>query len=363
MAEIRHIFGDVRTGKVIEEIRCQGVSMKDDLDTGGEWRGTFTLDQTGKDNEVLLSATQPGRCFVVTERNGVVIWGGLVWTRTYQSQAKSTQIYAKGFKAYTASRVCTVDLNYVNIEQRNIMRNLYLSMQSDANSVQVTVPSTFNDVVLASLSVKGSDLKTYRSIIDSIADSDNGFDWVITTRRTGASYTHELQIGYPHIGSAAESSAVVFEYPGNITNYWSNESMGSPGTHIFAVGATDSESETTLLARAQHNDLLQGGFPRFDVVTSHKEVESQVLLDGIVRQEAAILKPPMPILTVELKADLDPIMGSYKPGDMAQVVIRDPRYPLTFKQFQRVLSFDYYPPSNDSEELARVVFEGEEYAA
>lgn len=364
MAEVAYIFGDILTGQVIAEIRCQGVSMKMDL-AGGEWRGTINLDRTGTSNEVLTSATIPGRCFVVVERDGSIIGDYILWTRTYQSQAKVLQLYGRTWRDYTNSRVIREDLAFEEVDQVTIFTQLYDLMQSDPNSLQVVVPSFTPSGITRSLEVSAAEFKTFGQVLDAIADGENGFDWVVDTSKQSGAYVRTLRLGYPAIG--ATEANIVFEYQspedgqpggGNVINYWSNESMGSAGTHLYALGS--GEGESMLTAEVIHNDLIAGGFPRYDVDTSHKDIDNAQTLVDVALAEAAVRKPAMPVLTVEVKADAEPVFGSYAVGDMVRIEFLDPMHPLGFRRETRLLGWEYYPPEDSNVEYARLTFEGEE---
>src|ERR1041385_3253246 len=100
MANMRYLFGDLSTSQIIEEISLQSVQLDDKLNDWGNFRCSFKLDQSGKNNEDLLNATIPGRCFLIVERETTPIWGGIVWTRVYQSQAKDIELTARSWEAY-----------------------------------------------------------------------------------------------------------------------------------------------------------------------------------------------------------------------------------------------------------------------
>lgn len=364
MAEITYIFGDALTGEVIEEIRLNGVSLKASLD-GGEFRGTFQLDQTGKDNDALISATIPGRCYVVVERDGQVIGDYIVWTRTYQSQAKVAQLYGIPFKDYTECRFVLSDYSATDIEQRNIMIDLYQLMQTDPYSIRVDLPGLFPDTVLKSLDVFGDEYKTYRQAMDTLADTVDGFDWTIRTVREGNKYRRWLDIGYPSLGALESPNMPVFEYVqtadsqgGNITNYWINDSMGSGATNFFGIGS--GEGSSMLVAEYDHTDLLTGGFPRYDASYDRKDVDDEVLLASLTEQNAQLFKAPTGVITAEVKGDADPPFGAYGIGDACQLVIKDPRFPTGFQRVTRVLGWEYYPQEDSNVEYARLTFEGEE---
>lgn len=354
MPMMTYVFGDMLTGTVIEEISLQGVSMTRGLGQG-DFRGSFQLDQTGKNNRDLLAATQEGRCYVVAERDGQPIWGGFVWTRTYQSQAKIFQLYCRAFEHYPEYRFVQPDFENLSTEQRNIFLNLWISMMSDPNSLQVTLPAAFSTVVSKSLTVRDFEYKTYRDAMDSLANADDGFDWTIDVARVLGAYTKTLRVGYPTIGATEHA---IFDYPGTILNYWQNGSMAGRGTHVFGLGA--GEGSTMLVQPVTHLDLVSNGFPRYDAAVSFKDINDPTLLTGLTIQAATIRKAGVPTITAEIKGNVEPEFGSYGLGDAVKVFFRDPRHPDPVDRLfdSRILGWEYYPSSDDHVEFVRMVFEG-----
>lgn len=358
MTEISYIFGDVLTGQIIAEMPLKGVSMTRMIG-GGDFRAAFNLDQTGQDNETVVSATEPGRCYVVCERDGTPIWGGIIRSRTYQSQGKAFQIYCRDVAHYPEYRIVRTDFLNEDIEQRNIFRSLWSDMMSDPSSVQVVLPSSYPTVVTKSLDVKAFEMKSYRSAMDMIANGDDGFDWSIDTVRVENSYQWHLRTGYPRLGTTNPDTAVVFDYPGSVLNYWENENMSDHGTHFFGVGS--GEGSSMLIQPVIHSDLIAGNYPRYDVALSLKSVQDADTLTSLTTQMAVNLKGGTKTLTLELKADKTPEFGSYGLGDMAKIYIDDPAHtnPVDRPITTRIIGWEYYPPSSDHTELARIVFEGD----
>ena len=357
MAKITYVFGDAFTGTITEEISLYGVSASRQMNDG-EFRGTFQLDQTGKANLDLVNATIPGRNYVIMERDGKAIWGGLIRTRTYQSQAKTCQLFASSFENYPEYRFIRSNFSRTAYEQQNIVLELFQLMQADANSFRVDLPSALGvTLVPKTVSVLATELKSYRQVIDAIADGEFGFDWRINVARVGGVYVRALEMGYPYLG-AVDPGGLWFEYPGNITNYWENDTMGEAGTNIFGVGA--GEGQSMLLSEVIQSDLLVAGWPRYDTDVSRKDITNQGNLNDITAQEAIIRRAPRPVITAEIKGDLDPVFGSYAVGDACSIYFNDPKHTGGFTRTTRVLGYEYYPPSDDSVEMARLTFEGED---
>src|SRR6185503_2011091 len=109
MTDYRYIFGSLRDERIVAEIPLFGTYMDLEMNVGGRLDGSFQLDQTGIDNDTLLSATIPGKTFVCCERNGIPIWIGYVWSRTYQSQSKSIQLFAESFEYFPTHQLIIQD--------------------------------------------------------------------------------------------------------------------------------------------------------------------------------------------------------------------------------------------------------------
>lgn len=367
MAEVAYIFGDAISGSIIEEIRLTSVSMKDTLD-GGEFRATFHLDQTGKTNDELLSATIPGRSFCVVERDGVVIGDYIIWTRTYQSQAKVFQLYGVPIKDYPGFRFVRTDYSATDTEQRNVFVELYNLMQSVPGSIRVALPDPFPTEAPIDISVSESEFKTYRQVMDSIADGSNGFDWVIRTIRSGDKYVRTLEVGYPQIGALPSDYMPIFEYTaptdesdlggGNIINYWANDSMADAATHLFGIGG--GEGSAMVMSSVAFDTLIANGFPRYDSTYNRKDITDQAILDSLTFQEALKRMAPTSTITAEVKADGEPEFGDYGLGDACQIVIKDSRFPQGFIKETRILGWEYYPPEDSNVEMVRLHLEGED---
>lgn len=361
VAIVNYIFGDIQTGAILEEISLTGVSLTTSLSTG-DFRGSFQLDQTGKMNETLIAATIPGRCFVVVERNGQIIGDYILKTRTYQSQAKVFELYGGPWKDYPESRIVRTDSSWADHEQMWIMWDLYTQMQQEAGTIQVVIPASFPESgVLKTLDVLASDYKTYRQVIDSIADTNDGFDWLIRTTRQDNTYVRTLEIGFPTIGQHSEENAPTFEYistpdgpGGNILNYWVNDTMGNGATTFFGMGASD-----LAVVEVSFMDLIDAGFPRYDKVLSFKDVTDASLLQALTERQAQIMKAPQSVLTLEIKADRSPQYGEYNIGDLCRIVIKDARFPNTLNKITRILGMTYYPPEGSNSELVRLTVEGD----
>lgn len=359
-AKYRYYFGSLRTPGVIAEISLYGVNIDMELNVGGQFNGSFQLDQTGKRNSDLLDATIPGFSFIYVERNDVVIWGGYVWSRTYQSQAKVVQLYCSSFEKYPDTQLLLTEFLDGPTDIRNIFCALWNHMQLvDGRNLGVTIPpTTFPDSFVTAWDTKATDYAMYGEIMSRQANSDFGFDWYIACSRVGSDYIKQLLIGDPLLGQDLTSQSIVFEYPGVITNYYMTESMSNAGTHITVTGAGDGSS--MIVGRASDDNLLAQGWPRWDQVISHKDVQSQILADSLATQELTVHRAPKLNLKVSVVGGGTPDFGAWSLGDNVKVVIKDARNPNSFTADRRIIKWVLTPSSADSVEEYQIIFAGED---
>jgi hypothetical protein len=359
VTDYRYIFGTLRTEQVVEEIPLYGVIMNMKINQGGDFQGTFQLDQTGKDNDTLLDACIPGRTWVACERNGQAIWHGYIWSRVYSAQSKSVQLFAQSFDNYPKKRVIHEDLTYVGVEQRNIFNDLWNRMQTPTGgNININVPASFSTVITKDLEVKASDFKAYDNVMSSISDGVNGFDWYIQVTKDGMLYRKDLLVGYPVLGTGVSDAMNVFEFPGNITQYYFTEPMADAGTDIYLLGA--GEGSDMIVGTAFDTAAIASGSPIWEEVVSRKDVNDQNIADSLAYQELAIRRPPMAVIKVNVKGNLTPEFGSYNLGDTCKIIIKDPRFPgFGFSGNKRLLKWELTPQSSSSVEEAQLVFEGD----
>lgn len=358
MAIAKYLFGDLSTNTIIAELPCTSVSMDKTMNQVGNLRATMRFDASGIENQDIVDATIPGKCFVICLLEDTPVWDGIIWTRTYDSLGKDLNITARTYDAYA-------DHNFVGnftrtaTEQRNILRDLWLDLQSsDDRNINVNVPSSFPNSILRDVTVASSEYKTYLSVMSSIADGDDGFDWTIDTTVINNQYVRSLRIGYPFLG-AVDSAGLSFDYPGAITNYWKTDGMTNAATHLFLLGA--GEGTNMIVGSATQGDLITNGFKRYDLAISRKDITSQGLANSMANQLGVQRRPPLSTIKVMLKANLEPVFGSYQLGDKAVLSILDPRHPYPgLTVAARIVAWSYSPQSDDTTEQAELVFEGDE---
>lgn len=362
----RYVFVSLRSEQIIEEINCFGVYFSRMIGDQGSFTATFSFDQTGKSNADLVAATTPGYCYVVVERNDVPVWWGIVWSRVYQSQAKVCQISALGFESYPKKQRLEVDYTDTGTNVELFLR-LWSNMQNSniGRNINVNVPTLVAGPI-KTISALASDQKMYADLMDDLSEAADGFDWTIDCQRQNdGTYLKSVRVGYPTMGLQPDNpNIIVFEYPGAITNYYMTESMTDAGTNVRVMGSGEG-SGMPVTDIQQTQMLVTEGWPRWDTNLSYKDVSDADLIEQLAIQAAINYKPPMLTVKAIVKADQDPVFGSYSLGDSCRLVITDPRNPSLGSSAPglniptAVVGFEVRPGDSDGVEEVNIILPGD----
>lgn len=140
--------------------------------------------------------------------------------------------------------------------------------------------------------------------------------------------------------SAFGADKLIFEYPGNISSVTLQENAENSATRMFTTADSpgagsqasprySAASDTTLLANGwpilDASEKVDWSVPPMDVINvdnwGNYDVETDLYKTAsrYVKQS----RPPMGEYTITINGSLDPIVGSYNPGDWCQVIIND----------------------------------------
>jgi len=101
--EYRYFITNIVTNQVIAEVPLTGVSYERGLKDAGSFSGTLSLSVETEGIDVY-NTTLPGKNAIYVVRNGVCVWGGVIWSRSYDVVDKSVSINANEFTSYFQHR-------------------------------------------------------------------------------------------------------------------------------------------------------------------------------------------------------------------------------------------------------------------
>lgn len=97
--QYRYFLTDLLSNEIISEVPFKGVSYERANRRAGEFSGTIPFIEATKGLN-LYEATMPGRSGLYIMRNNVCVWGGIIWSRSYDVAAKEMEVGGGEFLSY-----------------------------------------------------------------------------------------------------------------------------------------------------------------------------------------------------------------------------------------------------------------------
>jgi len=354
--QYRYLLADVLTNQILAELSLTNVNFTQQLNTAGTFTGDLLLSGVNSAALNVLNSTIPGRCAVYVDRNGTLVWGGIIWNREWDTATQILKFTAREFESYFERRRITSTLSFTNTDQLSIVQQLVEAAQSvPYGNIGVQVPLTTSGVLIGSQIYYNYELKSYFSAISDLAKSNTGFDFNIQVAYDGGGNpVKTLQLGYPRLGntySATSATVPVFTLPaGNIIQYNYKEDGSKAVNSMYATGAGSNEGK--LIANYQDSTKTSTGWPLLEDVVNYSNITDSTWLLGLATGQTLAASYPPQTVQVVAPPYLDPVYGTYHLGDQARLVITDNFYPTEFDGNYRIIGISVTPGENNAGERA-----------
>jgi hypothetical protein len=363
-AEYRYLFCDLLTNEVQLEVPVYGVSFGRQLNKASDCTVSINLDRTGYSNSDVIGATVPGRTAFYIDREGGLVWGGIIWSRTYQSQAKALSYTGQSFESFFNKLVIEETLTYTNRDQRDILNELIIHAQSKGYTdigidPDPDYPFAWDATgTLRTVTFEKTDTWTYGKAIDYLVEYDQGLDYTIEVYYDEVGDpTKQLKCASV-LGASIDNTGLVLAYPGNISNYYWPENASRAAVSVVGVGAGDGTDK--LMTKSTDPSRLDLGYPDLQEIYSNTDVSVQDTLVTQTASEQMRLAPPITVPTIELSPQEEPYIGSWGLGDFAVLDIEDPRFEEGIISSVRIIGYTANPSSSDAAEACSLILEGDD---
>jgi len=349
----RYLFADLLTNEIIAELPLTGVSFTQQLNQSGTLNGHVLLSALNSAEFNVNASTIPGRSAIYVDRNGDLIWGGIIWNRTYNSAEQVLSLTAREFESYFERRRISTTDTFTNTDQLVIARTLIDDAQLVPSGDIGVITGSETSGVLIDRVYYDYELKNVYQAIQDLSRADDGFDFLIDVSYDPI--TDEpiktLVLGYPRTGviyDLNDPEALVFIFPaGNIVEYEYPEDASIAANTIFALGAGSNEGK--LISIAQDTTKITEGWAVLEDVANYSDVTDPVLLDELsLGQVLAVSFPPTTIKIV-VPAYIPPTLNDYNIGDDARLIITDERFPGTLDAVYRIVALNIQPGEDGPE--------------
>jgi hypothetical protein len=316
---------DLVTNLPLALIPFTGVSFDLVLNGAGTWKATLPLFDPRIQALNWDEATVPARCVVYVFRNDTVLWAGIVWTRDYDSTKQVESFQASTCESYYMHVPAGGTHNFVNVDQLDIVRTLIADVNASGGTLPMTV-STNESGIFRTFDSFGYDFKWLSDQIKVLQELPNGFDFGADVSYTPGSPPHvQFNLDFPRRGVTAAAVTAVFEYPGNVESYKLSEDGTAFADGVYELGA--GSGPAMAVGSAADTSLLADGWPVMIAIVSRKDIVDPAFLTEYAQGDLAIYGEPAQVTQVVVRADRDPVLGSYKTGDDVRLRINDARFP------------------------------------
>ena len=241
MANYRYLFADLLTNTILAELPLTKVQFSQQLNSAGTFSAELQLAGLQAANLNVANATIPGRTAIYVDRDGTLVWGGVLWNREYSSQSQSIRLNAGEFESYWNRRRITTDTVFSNTDQLTAVQTIVTNANAATNgNIGIAVGSETSGVLI-NRTFYGYEYKTVLAAIQDLSKSSTGFDFNIQVYYdSNGNPAKLLRLGYPRYGkiySPTSPSVPVFELPGNIVEYTWPEDGSIAANYLYALGA------------------------------------------------------------------------------------------------------------------------------
>ena len=369
MPTTRVISTDLRAGTRVAELAVNGLRYGSRLNSAGQLSGSVALPApTSAANRALASqindAVDECRRQLIVERDGVVVWCGIVWLSPYSDEPPTRDIRAGETWSYFRHRV--IDYNYFPnaVDQSTIAQTIVSNaVGAPGGDIGVTVEASTSGV-LRDRTYNSFELKPVGEAVEQLGQCDNGFDFAIDAAwnpSTGA-ITKTFRTHYPRRGRNYPQTGHVFEVGRNVID-WTWPTDGTRvANKVIAIGRSDG-SATMLSTQSDVSQIVDTsfggpGYPLLEDTLSRTDVSVQSTLNALALARLKSSATPVTLPEITVRADIDPVFGSYITGDSCRFLVppnTSPRFPDGLDSFMRIVGWDVAVTDDGAESVKLIL--------
>lgn len=284
-----YVTADLLTGAVLDELPLGGVSFSRALNDAGGLSGSFAY--TARTAALLRPATTPARTALYALRDNQVVWGGIIWTRRVDHDARIVTLGCADWWSYFDHRLIVATADFTLVDQNDIARTLLATAQANVpDNLGITATTGASGRVLTR-AFADFNYSTVAAQLAQLAEDEGGPDIRFdTTGSLTDGIQRRMAIGTPRLGRSSAESGHVFDYGAQgavMTSLVESEDGTLVGTRHYALGPGFEAGKR--VGVAQDDALITLGFPTLETTTSYSDdsLDSQAAIDAKARADLA----------------------------------------------------------------------------
>jgi hypothetical protein len=361
----RYLFVDLLSNTIIAELPLTGVSFTQQLNQPGTFQGRLLLSGVNANKYNVDLSTIPAFCGIYVDRDGILVWGGVIWGRSYNSISQTLTFNAQEWISYFDHRRVTQDVDFTSIDQLVIAKTLIEDAQNATYGdigVGYNTAGQTTSGVLVDRTYYSYELKNVFQAIQDLSRQGDGFDFSIDVEYDSITDlpVKNFNTYYPRSGtvySFGDPNVPVFTFPaGNMVEYEYPEDGSVVANTVYALGAGSNEGK--LIAVGQDISKLTTGWALLETTSNYSDITDNTVLQQLANAQSLATSYPPVVLKVVVPAYVDPIFGSYALGDDARIIITDSRFPNTLDEIYRIVGLTVQPGEDGPERVTLSLAQG-----
>lgn len=242
------------------------------------------------------------------------------------------------YSTYAFNSIATAAVSGTAVINRAVASSTYGEFPANSDIGIDYSDIGYADKNLENTTYRGYLLRSVGEELDAYSDTIDGFEYRVDCDYdpVSGSFTRTLvfiPINFPDPPAAGEVSPLsrfgadelVFEFPGNISDIDVKESAENAATRFFVVGNIPDlgDDVSQPYAAASATDLLAAGWPLLDQEETRQEASDEQVLYNHAERYLNEFRPPVADITITVNGSLNPVVGTYSPGDWCSIIADD----------------------------------------
>lgn len=262
---------------------------------------------------ITPGSINPASNGIYIERDGVIQWGGILWTTQADVGSNTLTLAGEGFLSYFRRRVIRANLVYSDEYQENIAAALIEHAQNVSGGDISVSTSTVSDGFLRDRTYLADERKSVGEALEQLAAVNEGFDFAFSSSWNADEIETSFVTTYPNTGRVTEH---VFEMGSNVSLL----SQARDGTLVVtsseAIGAGLADEAIIELAS---DEGMHSTYPRLEEVQTFTDIRYRSTLQAHASLRLQRGSEPVQTIRLNVFSDTVPKLGSYVVGDLVRV--------------------------------------------
>lgn len=351
-----YLFYDLVTQTKLFELPLYQVTFSQVLNAAGSFSGQLLMSDPGVKTQLTGYTLRnlAGRTALYVVTDGVIVWGGIVWTISYDSPSRVATIGGNDFYSYFSRRRLFSEFIQVDVEVMTALTNLLSEIQAVEGSAPIGVVTQGSGTPVNIYWYPSMAMEIDQAI-QQMSDQEGafGFDWCSEAFfDSGGNPAQQVTFSTPRRGRIAGQTGTVFDLnSGYVQGYTWPEDSTQQAITVYGVGAGTGTTSIlgtggALLSTVTNPAIIQAGWPVLEDAVLRSDILYQDILDEVTAAQQFVDQNPVTLPTLTVRMDCpDPVFGSYLIGDDVLLVCEpDEWFPSGLYEYWRVKSWDVTVP-------------------